>query len=285
MTKRAIFLLLMLCYCACAHTDGLKLDGKLSFRQPLYDTTVPPDASTSILLHFDGNYADVGGSTWNPIFGAVTFGTFITDPVKFGTGAVLTTTANAGYLTGTNATAAVTVGYGDFTVEYWVNMGNLSGTTSQGGRVVDFRFYNGGNGYFLGSAGYFLLSAASYSPTIEVLGFNYSTAIASKIATDSYSTAENRWFHFCFERRSLVIYAYLDGKLMGQANMAGNYTPVSGVLMARTFYFPSVIAGDFVVDELRFYKNGYVYGGEFTPPTHPYGIARNNRLNIRRSTP
>ena len=283
--RRAMFLFLMLCCCACVRGEGLRLGEKLSFRQPVYDTTVLPDASTTILLHFDGDYNDLGNGAWNPNYGAATFGAFVDDPVKFGSNAVLTTTANTGYLNGTTATSAVTVGMGDFTVEFWVSMGNLSGTTSQGGRIVDFRFYNGGNGYFLGSAGYFLLSAASYSPTIEVLGFNYSTAIASKIATDSYSTAENRWFHFCFERRSLVIYAYLDGKLMGQANMAGNYTPVSGVLMARTFYFPSVIAGDFVVDELRFYKNGYVYGGEFTPPTHPYGIARNNRLNIRRSTP
>ena len=63
---KKLFLTVLIMCCSTAFGQGVKIStgGAIAFNKPVIDTTVLPDASTTVMLHFENNYEDLGGSTW-----------------------------------------------------------------------------------------------------------------------------------------------------------------------------------------------------------------------------
>lgn len=283
--RNLLIAMLMFCACAC-NGQALRLS------QPTYDDTVLPDASTTVMLHFDDDFLDIGGNTWASLgvyphtFGAAKYGS---------AAAMATIQAGAGWysqLKSTNATAATTFETGDFTVEFWGKAelspvyGFAYGSDITVGQVdilstispyknASLKF--GGYAAAQDIAGSGVPRFASFTPTISYSDTDSTATSASTIEEDSLNSPQ--WHHICFERRSGTIYGYINGNQL--FSIACSFD-ISAVLQTTLLsdYTAGALAGYLFVDDFRIKKGGYVYGGAFTPPTRAIGLQKPFKLSF-----
>ena len=243
----------------------------VAFGEPFVDTAQLPDASTTVLLHFDGNLVDVGGADWaddvNSFDGYSSTSKFGLSKYK---DLVFTTTQYS--FTSTNATGAVSLYTNDFTVEYWaaIDINSYSAGSSlnnvlfslvfsnnvltvQQAFTVLISFAGGGTTYYL-SARYTDSFTNNYSGS---LGAGYGSGLV--------------WHHFAFERRSGTLYIYINGTQVATGALPTDLTPAAiDYALAYTVGKASLDA-TFYLDELRVKNDGYVYGGAFVPEDRAFG--------------
>ena len=276
---KKLFLTVLIMCCSTAFGQGVKIStgGAIAFNKPVIDTTVLPDASTTALLHFENNLLDLGGGTW-----ASAWSGFSSDVKKFGKYSIYHQTAfntNAYSFSSTTATAAFTMGTDDFTVEFWAGINVTKNTVGGNQDTILALAIVTGEAFSLLEVGNIYNSVPNntqYVPYLRLrthLGIQFSGTYPGH----GFFSGLN-WFHICFERRSGTLYCYVNGQQVASGAM-GALTSVTSIEFSA--YNRTYLAATFYVDELRAYRGGYVYGGEFTPPSEPFGIKKNNRLNFR----
>lgn len=276
MKKLFLIVLIMCCSTAFGQCIGLA-GGRIGFSKPFIDTSVLPDASTTALLHFENNLLDLGGGTWSSGWSG-----FSADNKKFGKYSIYHQTAfntNAYSFSSTTATSAFTMGTDDFTIEFWaginVTQNNVGGNNDT---ILSLSIASGEafNLLVVGNIYNSVPNNKQYVPYLRLsthLGIQFSGTYTGH----GFFSGLN-WFHICFERRSGILYCYINGQQVAAGAMGeiSNVTSIWFSAHNRTY-----LSATFYVDELRAYKGGYVYGGEFSPPSEPFGIKKNNRLNFR----
>ncbi len=203
------------------------------------------DAAAKLLLHFDGS----NGATSFPDSGSVGIGvtatnaSISTSQSKFG-GASVSFGGN-GYLT-LDASASLTFGTGDFTVEFWIN--------SNTGLDAIRRFITSANGAFTANTFYI----RSQSGLIAIGGFGtYST----------FLTAGN-WYHIAFQRQGTTGTLYKDGVAVLTAACTTNYNEAVRWIGGYYTLGPAEFFSGYM-DEIRI-SNVARYSGNFTPATSPF---------------
>jgi len=276
MKKLFLIVLIMCCSTAFGQCIGLA-SGRIGFSKPFIDTSVLPDASTTALLHFENNLLDLGGGTWSNGWSG-----FSADNKKFGKYSIYhQTVANtsAYSFSSTTATSAFTMGNDDFTIEFWaginVTKNNVGGNKDT---ILSLSIASGEafNLLVVGNIYNSVPNNKQYVPYLRLsthLGIQFSGTYTGH----GFFSGLN-WFHICFERRGGTLYCYVNGQQVASGAMGeiSNVTSIWFSAHNRTY-----LSATFYVDELRVHKGGYVYGGEFSPPSEPFGIKKNNRLNFR----
>ena len=266
--RRLLINTLIFCACACSGQA-------LRFSEPTWDYTALPNASTTLLMHFENDYTDLGGGTWQNA--ANGWNGFASDAYKFGSYSAYHQTAFntiQHYFYSTTATEAVEVGAGDFTLEFWAGINVTTNSGSPSNDILSVSFITGAAGAYFRV--YNTYSGASYVPGLRFLdsgGTNFSGIYTGH----GYFSGLN-WFHCCFERRSGTLYGYVNGQQVMASAMA--YEPVSITEVDVVAFNRTYLAAKFYIDELRVFKGDYVYGGEFTPPTRAIGLQNPFKLSI-----
>jgi len=265
--RKLLIALLMLCACAC-NVQALR------FSEPVFDTTQLPNASTTCLMHFDGDYTDLGGGTWQD--GIKAWSDLASDSFKFGSHSLHNKTefnTTSPYLFMSSGTEAFNCVLSDFTLEFWAGINMISASNSSYHTLLIALERSASSAYFYT---YINHSGSSYRAGLRYV--DPQIGAHSAIYSTSYSDGVISWFHCCFERRSGTLYAFINGVELFNTSMPFALAGVTGAYIS-TFNDPSLNA-NFYLDEFRFYKNGYVYGGEFTPPTRPIGLEKSMRIGI-----
>jgi hypothetical protein len=162
------------------------------------------------------------------------------------------------YLTAPN-NAALALGAGDFTVEFWAYVLNSSAAYI----AIDSR--NAG-----ADAGFAILFETSSGYNVRVY------RNGAYLLTSSAVVATNAWNHVAFVRNGATSYLYLNGVQVASAADSNTYvepgTLKVGVGWNTGNYFPGYISN------LRIVKGTAVYTAAFTPPTAPVTAITNTSL-------
>jgi hypothetical protein len=222
------------------------------------------DSFTKILLHFDGADASTtitdtnrGGSahTWT----ANGNGQLDTAIKKFGTAALLCD--GTGDYVSTPDHADFTLGSGDWTVDFWFNVGGGAGTTRRAYGQAD-----SANSLPSASVGGLLTTADVMNGTVCAGG-----VVTSVIGTTAFTSAG--WHHYAFVRTGNILKLFLDGVQEGGdvafASTVNNSTNVwsvgrRGEVVANSWFGS--------IDEFRLSVGTARWTSNFTPPAVPYGI-------------
>lgn len=217
------------------------------------------DAFTKSLLHFDGTDAsttitddNAGGSakTWTA-FGNAQLDTGIT---KFGTATLLLD--GTGDYVSTPDHADLTVGSGDFTVDFWFNRAGGDGANR-------FLFCHG-TGADAGTG-----LAANLTTGNVVRGYAGQVTPVLVVGTTAFTATG--WHHVAFVRTGDILKLFIDGvqeggdvAISGSVNDAANVLAVGRLGSANNFYFNGSI------EEFRYSVGIARWVGNFTPPTRAY---------------
>ena len=168
------------------------------------------------------------------------------------------------YLAATFASGTAISGTGDFTVECWINPGNLSG--SQYGRGI-ISLYNASGHKLLirvSTTSPYLLNVYSAEASGTPLGTSGTNVTGSTITA-------NTWYHVALVRQSGVFNLYLDGVLLftNNSNTALSLSTKDKIYVGRS---PDGASPDWVgyIDDVRITNSVARYAANFTPPTQAY---------------
>ena len=220
----------------------------------------------SALLHMDGT----SGSTAFTDSSASTLAVTANGNAQLSTSTTKYGTAS-GYFDGTDDYLAATFasgtaisGTGDFTVECWINSGNLSG--SQYGRGI-ISLYNASGHKLLirvSTTSPYLLNVYSAEASGTPLGTSGTNVTGSTITA-------NTWYHVALVRQSGVFNLYLDGVLLftNNSNTALSLSTKDKIYVGRS---PDGASPDWVgyIDDVRITNSVARYAANFTPPTQAY---------------
>jgi hypothetical protein len=166
--------------------------------------------------------------------------------------------------------AALQLGSGNFTIECWFNLGNVSGTKNL---VQTSNVSFGDLSYSI------LVSGTSCVYYLSSTGAAWNIASGVSIGT----VAANTWYHVALVRNGTTITPYLNG-------VAGTTTTSSATLyaFASAVCFGGYPAGiDFLtgnISNARIVKGTAVYTTGFTPSTTPLTAITNTSLLVRGDT-
>lgn len=207
--------------------------------------TDPNFSSVSLLLHMDGSNGSTTftDSSSNAFTITATNASISTARSKFGTGSYRRDSSSS-YLT-TPANAALQLGTGDFTVEFWIYLDDVS---SQ-----DRGFFEYGGGLGAGVDGATLWVVAIGSDPTVISGGTVSAAT---------------WTHIAVTRASGSMKAFINGTQAGSTytsseNFTQNQVTI-GYLYGSSFGFTGNL------DEMRITKGVARYTSNFTAPTAPF---------------
>ncbi len=197
------------------------------------------------LLHFDGDFTDETGGL------VTTSGSLSFEPGKFGYAVRF---ARSEVPRSFIRTRELPIGTGDFTVECYIKLENLS----LNNMIFDFR----------------LGAGSSQLPMVESDGGNLYVWVngAYFIGPAALVMSSSEYKHLALVRESGMLYLWLDGSLIGYAG----YTYDMGVAqltIGRSMNVASWntnfdLSGQ--LDELRITKGVARYTENFTPPTEPF---------------
>ena len=256
--RRLLIIALIFCACAC---NGQAL----RFSQPMYDDTVLPDASTTVMMHFENDFTDIGGSTWGAVSGSNLWG-FSTDK-KFGSYS-MDGSGSSGSRIQCVATAPFSFSTGDYTIEFFQKIAPIYFSTTFQPLAMTFSLNSGASSAVLSFS-----HTYSPSPTPYRLQMQYSTSSGESAIWGS-SVDSSGWHHICFERRSGTLYGYLDGVEKLSCSSTYDFSGLTSITINQPSYNSSQQSVHVFLDELRVKKGGYVYGGAFTPPTRAIGVEK-----------
>ena len=225
-------------------------------QQSLSDTAY---TSTDVVLHLhmDGannstTFTDVSGKTVTPSSNAK----ISTTESRFG--------GSSGFFNGGTDYLSVAAstdfefGSGDFTIECWFRVPNVTGNkalfSSQTGFWLGAFVWNNRVGYFASSNGTtWNLIAADASPN-NGLG--------------AHTLSANTWYHFAFVRRGNTWKGFINGELDLAVNVSGSIV-ARPAEEKRIGYFSGATLGyafNGYIDDFRIIKGQALYSGLFTPP-------------------
>lgn len=210
----------------------------------------PYFSSVSLLLHMEGTNASTSFVDSGPNALAVTASgnaQISTTQSKFG-GAAGSFDGTNSYITATNS--VLNVSSGDFTIEFWINFGNVNSgqqpISIYSGTSLCLAFYTLSSG----TLNYYLSSTGS------------SWNIASGVSVGSVSA--NTWYHVALVRSGSTFTPYLNG-------VAGTTTTSASNLNSQSAFYagvsPNTSSGWFTgkIDDLRITKGVARYTSNFTP--------------------
>jgi len=162
------------------------------------------------------------------------------------------------YLTAPN-NAALALGSGDFTVEFWAYLSSTSGAYF----AIDSR--NAG-----ADAGFAILFETSSGYNVRVY------RNGAYLLTSSSVVAANTWYHVAFVRSGATSYLYLNGGQVASAADSNTYVEPGTFKIANGWNFGNPFPG--YLSNIRIVKGTAVYTGAFTPPTTPLTAITNTSL-------
>jgi len=171
---------------------------------------------------------------------------------------------NGAQYVNTPTSSAFTLGTGDFTIEYWIYMTDVTGTKRICGNVTtnsDTGFSMDTNGTGISIGGWATTTYFTPSPSLS-------------------SVFLNKWVHVAWVRISGVETLYLNGVSIGSVTRSLNFSGIGGVYVgvAGSFNVNFPMIGN--ITNFRVVKGVGVYTGNFTSPTAPLLIAQSAGTNI-----
>ena len=219
------------------------------------------DAFTKILLHMDGTNggttftdSNAGGSarTWTSVLATTS-----TAVSKFGGSSMA---GNTSYID-TPDSADFTLGSGDFTIDFWLNMNGTAGSVALFGQV------NSAGAAATESCGAFVTAANKIN--VEVV-----TNVARRAVVGATSVNDSVWRHIAFVRAGANLNLYVDGVSEGGPISIASETVIDSsnkFSVGRAGEFTGIPAMNGYIDEFRFSVGIARWTANFTPPASPYG--------------
>jgi len=218
-----------------------------------YATPVPVEREASLLINFDGSFAD---SSPSPVtVTSVGSAAISTATKKFGSGAGYFPDGGENYATVASPNS-LSPGNSSFTAECWVRF-DATPTGEDTATILNFSTFGGLSIYY---------DAGKY---------NYQSLVVSDRLENqlirSWVPSPNVWYHVAVCRNGNAIRAFVDGIPLGDAAPC-NVTYASAALQigSASDGSDSPVGGH--IDDLRFVKGLAVYAGPFTPPAAPLSV-------------
>jgi hypothetical protein len=155
----------------------------------------------------------------------------------------------------TTAQAAIGLGTGDFTIEWWAYWNSVNSLTNYG--VVDFRTSGGG--------------VSQVKPTLYLTAAGTFSFVTSSVTRISATVTIGQWYHIALVRSSGVTKLYING--IAQATTytdTNNYGTTSQLTLGSVGDSPGAV-NSFLSGYICDFRvtNSAVYSANFTPPTSP----------------
>jgi hypothetical protein len=144
-------------------------------------------------------------------------------------------------------------GTGDFTIEFWLNLANVTSTW----QAIISRAYNITGGWRL----------YKNDGTAELRWYAGGTSV---VLTSSSGIANNVWSHVAVVRNGTTLTIYVDGTNRGSATNSTNYTPGNYAVEIGSGVVTSAYPVTGYIDDLRITKGVARYTANFTPPTSAF---------------
>lgn len=214
----------------------------------------PYFSSVALLMHMEGvnggtSFTDSSSShkTCTVIGGTTTS----TAAEKFGSSSCLITGTDAGGIS-LASSADFGFGAGDFTIEGWVNVGNVSTRLNT---ILDLRVSGTGIQFFVGGG--------IYTVPANSIGCSSNTGI---LATATGMSA-NVWTHVAITRASGTVRGFINGVLVFTVSDTRTYGSSLSAYIGRDTGGTSYQGFGGYLDDLRVTKGVARYTANFTPPT------------------
>jgi hypothetical protein len=208
-----------------------------------------PDSYTKFLLHGDGVGATFIDSETTPK--AITALGDVTQSVaksQFG-GKSISFDGNGDYLSFTGD-SGMTFGAGDFTIDLWFLLNNISGQQE----ILDARAAPGATPW-----------AMAVINGTQLQWYNGTSYLAP------VSLSANTWYHYAVVRSSGVTKQYLNGSQINSFTDNVNYTNGANNWYIGRAYDAALYYFNGYIDELRISKGVARWTANFTPPVSAYG--------------
>ena len=236
----------------------------VTFNYYSYQSVDPYWSNVTALLHMDGSnngttFTDETGKTWTAGGDAKTS----TSQIKYGT-ASLATTGSAGAGRVVSTSNGLSLGSGDFTVEFFYRA-NATGASQPSPLTFaeDLSAYNNANNWvFIGN----------YQNNVSVWIAN------SKLLTSAVDIYDLNWHHLVFERISGTGYLYIDGTLQQSTGIGTNFSNTSGMWIANQNDFTDRSSNG-NIDEFRVTRGVGRYSSNFTPPTASFSAGTSTLIS------
>lgn len=235
---------------SCANGD---LSGSFSNQScSVLSETDPYFSNVALAMHFDGSAIDLKGSTLSETAVSYDSATY-----KFGSSAYFNGTTS---FISVASTAALTLGVGDFTVEFWYKspgtytgqgynqtMGTLDSSGATAGRWRIGTVFAGTNNLF------FTWTNGGYNDILTGINVN-----------------DNAWHHIALTRSGTAISIFVDGvKATASGSTSQSFAAATTYIMKSQQAVPvNYTAGN--VDDVRITKGVARYTNTFTPPANPF---------------
>ena len=141
------------------------------------------------------------------------------------------------------------IGTGDFTIEGWVNFGNVIA----GNYVFDFRD-----------------SVSTFRPALTLNPDWRYVSESAYVITSSVTPATNVWYHFAAVRSNGTTTLYINGSSLGSAADSRNYVGTNAGKFAS--YYGLTGNTNMYLEDFRITVGRARYTANFTPPTAPLGF-------------
>ena len=202
-------------------------------------------SSVSCYLRFDTDFSDEKGKVWT-----ANGGVSISSDAKFGGGALSLYESGAYIITPTSSDFYLD---GDFTVEFFSKIAPFPANSVEGIWLA--------------------CGETSWGPNAAYVGFNAARMYIgdSLGSTNFYTQISNNLLHYCFMRKSGVVYGFKDGVLIGSEALNRAFKFNSGgtrIGVARWAPEKSMIG---IIDEMRITKSVARYDtAGFAPPVSQF---------------
>jgi hypothetical protein len=232
------------------YTDARIVKGTAVYNPSNTTITIPTApltavSGTSLLCNFTN--AGITDATAKNVLETVGNAQISTAQSKFGGSSMYFDGTGDWLISRTNS--ALSVGSGNFTIEFWVYLTG-SGTNS----FVDTRVAND-------AAGVLIQTDTSRYLRLFTNG--------SGQITDTVALTQNQWVHVALVRSSTTTTLYKDGTSIGTYSDSNNYN-AGGITVGSNFGLTTPMTG--YIDDLRITKGYARYTANFTPPTAPFAL-------------
>jgi hypothetical protein len=144
-------------------------------------------------------------------------------------------------------------GTGDFTIEMWINLTNVTSTW----QAIISRAYGVAGGWRL----------YKNQSNNQLRWYHDTTSI---VLTTGSTLANDTWAHIAVVRNSGTLTIYIDGTSRGSASDTNNYIPGVYALEIGDGVITSSYPVTGYIDDLRITKGYARYNGNFTPPASAF---------------
>ena len=207
-----------------------------------YQAVNVPGSFSGVLYHFDGDFKDSSGNNLNAI---TTGATTTTTPVQFGTGALNILGASAYTFTSITTGSPIDIGFGNFTVEFWLYVPVVSA----------------GYVFGIGGAG----SGGVYKILFNAANTTISMGSTGALTTGTITTGA--WNAIAMSVIGTRGYAFVNGSLLGTFTTAAPSSFGGGVVALGQDPAQSASHCECYIDEFRITKGTGFYSVNYVVTT------------------